>query len=278
MGNCVYCKQPAGFLLSKHEECRNRHERGRLDIIALVSEVALTGKVSTNLKSAINQIALSSHIGSSEKKELIVLGWEDAVNKAFEGGFLSEEEEKPLFAVKEYFSLSQDELDNNGAFTKVAKGCVSRDILEGKFPERIHTYGMLPFNLQKAEKLAWVFKDVEYYEVNVRVRYLGGSQKTRARIAKDIYYRAQGFNDDEVQMPEVIHADTGLMGVTNKHIYFSGPSKKFRIDYDKIVTFDLFADGIGVQRDTETAKPQVFVTDDGEFTYNLITNLAQMQH
>lgn len=53
-------------------------------------------------------------------------------------------------------------------------------------------------------------------------------------------------------------------------------SRRFRIKYDKIVAFEPYSDGIGVQRDAVTAKPQSFVTDDGWITYNLITNLAQM--
>jgi hypothetical protein len=67
-----------------------------------------------------------------------------------------------------------------------------------------------------------------------------------------------------------------LVGVTDKHIYFSGSHKKFRIRYDKIVAFEPYCDGVGVQRDAATAKPQTFRTGDGWFAYNLITNLAQL--
>ncbi len=79
----------------------------------------------------------------------------------------------------------------------------------------------------------------------------------------------------EVKIPETIHIDTGLLGITTKHIYFTGPLKSFRIKYIKIVSFELFSDGIGVHRDAQTAKPQLFTTGDGWFTYNLITNLAK---
>jgi len=46
--------------------------------------------------------------------------------------------------------------------------------------------------------------------------------------------------------------------------------------YEKIVSFESYEDGIGLQRDAASVKPQSFVTGDGWFTYNLITNLAQM--
>jgi hypothetical protein len=70
--------------------------------------------------------------------------------------------------------------------------------------------------------------------------------------------------------------DNGVLGITNKHIYFAGPMKSFRIAYNKIVSVAPFSDGIGVVRDAATAKPQIFVTGDGWFTYNLATNLAQL--
>jgi hypothetical protein len=95
------------------------------------------------------------------------------------------------------------------------------------------------------------------------------------RIAKGVYYRTGGFKGQRVETTETVHADNGLFGVTNKHVYFFGSSKRFRIKYDKIVSFDPYSDGIGIQRDAATTKPQTFVTKDGWFTYNLITNLAQ---
>jgi len=35
-----------------------------------------------------------------------------------------------------------------------------------------------------------------------------------------------------------------------------------------------YSDGIGIHRDAASAKPQIFVTGDGWFTYNLVVNLA----
>ena len=63
---------------------------------------------------------------------------------------------------------------------------------------------------------------------------------------------------------------------TTKHLYFSGPKKKFRVRYDRIVDFEPFDDGFGLMRDAQTAKPQSFRAEDGWFAFNLATNLAQM--
>jgi len=276
MGNCIYCGKPAGFLKKTHKECKQHHELGKSEIVSLVSKVGSEGGDLKRLESTIEQVASSSHIDASTMNSLVIAGWEKAVDVAFDDGVLTEEEESALSELRQYFSLSQQELDRNGALTKTVKGAVLKDILDGKLPERMHFDGNLPFNLQKTEKVVWVFQNVDYYEEKTRTRYVGGSQGVSIRIAKGLYYRTGAFKGERVQTSETIHADTGLLGITNKHIYFAGPTKRFRINYNKIVTFEPFSDGIGVQRDAQTAKPQLFSTGDGWFTYNLITNLAQM--
>ena len=45
-------------------------------------------------------------------------------------------------------------------------------------------------------------------------------------------------------MGETVQQDTGLLGFTTKHIYFSGPKKKFRVRYDRIVGFEPFSDWV----------------------------------
>lgn len=37
-----------------------------------------------------------------------------------------------------------------------------------------------------------------------------------------------------------------------------------------------FEDGVGIHRDAQTAKPQIFLTGDGWFTYNLLANAANV--
>jgi len=276
MGQCIYCGRPAGFLKKTHKECKQQHEQGKSEVISLVGKIGAEGGDLHRLEKSIEHVASTSFINKDTLNSLVASGWERAVDVAFDDGLLSVEEESALSELKEHFSLPQQILDKNGAYSKLVKGAVLRDIMDGNLPERIKIDGGLPFNLQKSEKVVWVFQDVNYYEEKTRTRYVGGSQGVSIRIAKGLYYRTGAFKGERVQTSETVHADTGLLGVTNKHIYFAGPSKRFRIAYNKIVAFEPFSDGIGVQRDAQTAKPQSFLTGDGWFTYNLITNLAQM--
>jgi len=226
----------------------------------------------TSLSSLINHFSLDQDSVNS----LLASGYESAVEHAFEDGILSEEEEEALSNFSDAFNLDKNLLDRNGAFSRLVKGCALREVMEGNIPSRININGTLPFNFQKNEQLVWLWQGVDYYEQKKRTQYVGGSQGFSVRIAKGLYYRAGAYKGRRIEYDETVHADTGLFGVTDKHIYFSGQNKSFRIRLDKIVTFEPYEDGIGVQRDAATAKPQIFVNNDGWFTHNLITNIAQL--
>lgn len=276
MGNCTYCGAPAGFLRSAHKECRNTYESGKNQITSLIVSTATHGGEANILVDQLSQISASHFIDPTTLRSLLVKGWEQAVEHAFDDGILTEEEELNLMSLQENFSLSEHDLDTHGAYTQVVKGAVLRDVLEGKIPDRVPIPTHVPFNLQKTEKLIWVFQNVKYYEQKTRRQYVSGSRGVSIRIAKGVYYRVGAFKGNSVESTETIHVATGLLGVTNKHIYFSSGTKNFRIRHDKIVSFDPYSDGIGLQRDAATAKPQLFVTGDGWFTYNLLANVAQL--
>ena len=276
MGQCSYCGKDAGLLKKFHKECKLRFDDGLSQII----ETAAAGAVSTTdlvaLQSALVTIAKSSLVRRDAFKEALVKGYENAVERALEDEIISSEEEDALDAYKNHFQFEQTELDENGAYTKLVQAGVLRDLMEGKLPARINVQGQLPFNLQKSEELVWVFQNVKYLEERQRTTYSGGYSGVSLRIAKGVYYRTGGFRGNPTITSTTVHVDTGLLGITTKHIYFSGSNKSFRAPYPKIVSFTPFSDGFGLQRDAMTAKPQSFVIGDGWFVYNLVTNLAQL--
>lgn len=283
MGNCKYCGKPAGFLSSKHAECEEQHwqrERviqGGRQRIAVEVLRAIKGSESFDiLEKTIAEIEQTSFIPPTERKALLTKGWENSVEQFLEDGILDTTEEKRLVEFKERFALSQSEIDRNGALTKTAKAAVLRDVLNGVIPQRMSVDGNLPINLQKGEQIVWAFSGSKYLEDKTRRQFVGGSQGVSVRVMKGVYYRVGAFKGQAVEHTERVHIDTGWVVVTNKNIYFAGPRKSVRLPYAKIVSFEPFSDGIGVMRDTATAKAQIFVTGDGWFTYNLVTNLSQI--
>jgi hypothetical protein len=276
MGDCKYCGKSAGLLRSVHKECELRHQSGKAEIVSLMKKAARDASIIGSLRSATKDIARGHFINISRVQSVVVEGWEKAVEDAFNDGILTEQEESNLTEIQKQFNLGQNDLDKNGAFTRVIKGAVLRDILSGKMSERIRVEGNIPFNFQKGEKLIWIFQGVNYYEQKTRRHYEGGYAGASVRVAKGLYFRTGGFRGYPVERTETVHLDTGTLAITSKHIYFAGSQKSFRIPYSKIVSYQPYSDGIGVQREAATAKPQTFMTGDGWFTYNLIMNLSQL--
>lgn len=283
MGNCKYCGKPVGFLRSKHPECEEKHRQRELVIQdgqrRIVAEILSALKGSANfdeLEKKISEIEQSSFVPSSEHKALLIKGWESSVEQFLEDGILDVKEEERLVKFQEHFSLSEFELNEKGALSKTVKAAVLRDVLNGIIPQRMSVDGNLPINFQKGEQVVWAFPKSMYLEDKIRRKFVGGSQGVSLRVMKGVYYRVGAFKGHAVESTERVHIDTGWVVVTNKNLYFAGPKKSVRVPYTKIVSFEPFSNGIGVMRDATTAKPQIFVTGDGWFVYNLITNLAKL--
>jgi hypothetical protein len=279
MGICKYCGQTAGLFRKKHIECEKKYNHGWQQMVQLVYDAVLGNTVNHELEKKLNEIAEASYIKPYQIKETILAGWEKTVEHLLDDGNLDEDEEKRLISFISHFQLSQDALDRNGAYSKIVKGAILRDLMNGKIPEKrvkIEGDSKLHFNFQKSEKLIWWFTNVAYYEDKTRRQYIGGYQGVGFRIAKGVYYRIGGFRGYPVETTERVYVDTGHLAVTNKHIYFGGDTKSFRIRLDKIVSFIPYEDGISIQRDAARAKPQTFITGDGWFTYNLLLNVGNV--
>jgi hypothetical protein len=277
MGTCDYCGESAGLLRRQHADCVTKFDQGWSDMVRLSRDGALGELEPSVLETRLQELARTCFVPPEKLKDAIISGWESAVNHFLNDGNLSEEEEKVLINFTERFALHEAVLDLNGMFSKLVKAGTLREIMEGKVPQRTNLNGNLSFNFQKSETLVWLFTDTKYYEDRTKRRYVGGSQGFSFRIAKGVYYRIGGFAGTPVETTERIYVDTGPFAVTNKHVYFGGTKKPLRIRHDKIVSFIPYKDGIGIQRDATTAKPQVFVTGDGWFTYNLLSNISALE-
>ena len=282
MGNCIYCGKSAGLFKSKHAECEDREKRRLIVLTELVSRIeeAVVGAIqepseAAKLREIIQEGGKSGLLTQESAREAIIEGWSKSVEKCLEDGIIDEEEERRLVVFKNGFQFTEEELNKKGAHTRLVQAIVIRDVLNGIIPQRMELTEALPVNLQKGEKVVWVFAGCDYLEDRTKREYVGGSRGASVRVMKGVYYRVGAFKGSTVASTERVHVDSGTVVITDKNIYFSGSSKSLRIPYDKIVSFLPFDDGVGVIRDTQTAKPQIFSTGAGWFTYNLVTNLAQ---
>ena len=285
----------ADGVLTREEETRLRDFRDRMAIAASAETAASAAQLERAARDRLTQSARraalavgeertalgdldamldESRLAGRERRRILIGAWEQAVDHTLEDGLLTLDEEAALVRFLRHFDFSAEDVDANGARTNMVKAAVIREVAEGLVPER-QNVGAVPFNLMKSEQLVWVIDAVDYSEVVTRRQRRGHSHGVSIRIAKGLYYSPRMFRSQTHEWEETVHVDTGLLGVTTKHIYFHGSRKRFRIRYDRVVSFEPYRDGIGVMRDAQTAKPQNFVTGDGWFVYNLVTNLAK---
>ena len=251
----------------------DRAARDRLVLSARMAALAID-----NANASLNDLATAfaeSNLGPEEQRKALIQGWEAAVEGALEDGVPSMDEEAALVRYLERFELERRDVDTNGTHRNLVEAAVIREATEGIIPQRFSTTSPLPMNFQKSEQLVWAFAGVDYSEVRTRRERRGVSHGVSIRIARGLYYSPRTFRSQPYEYEETVNADNGLLALTNKHVYFHGGRKSFRIRYDKVVSFEQFRDGFGLVRDAQSAKPQIFRTGDGWFVYNLVTNLAR---
>ncbi|MDE2900503.1 MAG: hypothetical protein OXN15_05690 [Chloroflexota bacterium] len=212
---------------------------------------------------ALEMTLRGSGLPPGEQRKVLIAGWEAAVRKTLDDRVPSLVEQATLLEYLSRFNLSHSEVNDNHASLRLVQAGVMRDLPKGDLPQVFTREQFLPINLQKSEEPVWLFYDVSYYEM-----------RTRKERRRGEHYDSVIIEEEELH--EEHRVDEGVLGITNKNIYFNGRYEKFRIPYEKIMSFDQYRDGFGLMRDARAAKPQIFRTGDGWFVYNLVVNLARL--
>ncbi len=287
MGTCRYCGESAGFWRKQHEECSERWVQAEESIEQICIDAGLYGEGIDDLPYEIRETSKSAGVDVTDDdlQKILLEGWSHALMAAADDHKLSSDEMRALNRYRRHFRLSPEQLDQEGSFTLFRMMAVLESINEdGVIPRRDRRstrreFGRLPFNLMKSEALVWVFPDVGYAEQVTRREFRGNSLGASFRVANGIYVRPGTFRGRSVETKSMEQTDSGMLGITTKHIYFSGSEKSFRIRMERIVSFDPYQDGLGIMRDTARAKPEIFMMDAiySWFVVNLIDSMLDME-
>lgn len=275
MGACTYCSQPAGLLRSAHKECEQQHTAAQAAIQRAVVQSIMHHGDASQVRSKVLPLARQGFVRTNELDGLMVDGWRQALDACLEDGLLTVAEEAALVNFASKTGLMPD-ISRLPAYGLLNKAGQLRDLGEGKVQSRMTFNEPTGLNLQKGEVLIWAFPGTEYLEDRERREMVGVSQGVSVRLVKGVYYRVGAFKGRPVVRQERVNLGMGTLYVTTKHVYFSGSQKSLRVPYSKIVSYQQYSDGIGLVRDAATAKPQIFVTNDGWFTFNLVNLVSQL--
>jgi hypothetical protein len=118
-----------------------------------------------------------------------------------------------------------------------------------------------------------MFKGARYLTTHIRTSYVGRSQGVSVRLMRGVYYRVGGFRGEPIRTEYLSEEGTGNLTITTHNVYFVAPRKAFKLPIQKIISVQLYSDGIEILRDGASAKPAVFLIDDAPFAANLLARL-----
>lgn len=271
MADCRLCGTPAGFLRKVHPQCQSGQAAARAAMLQQAAAAALNPAPPAQLSSTLNALAAQHHLPPAAVEQILYQALLQALEQAMDDHLLTPEEENSLQAFARQFHIRSPQYEE-----QLAQAVALREIAAGNLPQPAAA-GPAPFIYQKGEKAVWVFQDIQYAERVTRRERTGTSHGVSIRLAKGLYYSPRTFRSRPVEYQETVHVDTGTMAFTNKHLYFSGPEKSFRIPYGKIVSVSGYDNGIAIVRDGVRAQPQYFLVGPGKgwFMSNLFNALAQ---
>lgn len=288
MFTCKYCKKPTGFFRFFHTECKMAFDEQQLSkkqrrILLIECEKRTLTTLTPLVKNQsdlemvftyLTEMSRQYELNDEELRKVTLKLWDQLADNFIKNGIISKNHELILLELKEKFSFSQDELDNNGKMTKLAKSLILREIKNGKIPNNFLKLEGNPINFQKGETPIWGFNNTDLIEDKTFHEYVSGSQGVSVRIMKGLYYRVGASRGQRIEYTNSVIIDSGIFLITDKNVYFSGQKKAIRIPFTKIVSFLPYSDAVGIMKDGTNSKVQIFATGDGEFTYNLLKILA----
>lgn len=232
---------------------------------------AVKSKDLSALGKKIAAIADAYGFNDQNIKSFALEAWRNILDKAFEDGVLSRDEERMLNESARVLGLAESDIRQYN--TKIVKGAILREVLEGITPHRLTVTNHLPVMLQNQESVIWLSNGVAAYENKTSRHYVGGSTGFSVRVASGVYLRSGAFRGDPVETTETVSLGKGSLIITNKNVFWVSPQRSIKIPVKKIVAVMPCSDGLILQKDGVTAKPLILIPDDPWFICNLVSNL-----
>ncbi len=274
MGNCTYCREPAGFLRKEHKECRDLHDKAFRQVQEVILSVAETDRPVPWFFDTAVRIGKQGRLRKPTFIDATTQGLVRLIDKFLDDGVLTTDEELKITEVLTTFQAVLNEGAINKSRERLVKAAILRDLEIDVFKQRIVIDGHLPLLASRDDPIIWVFQGVPYFEQKTRTQYVGGSQGASFRIMKGVYYRVGAFKGERIQTSSLEHTDNGTLVISKRYLHYLGNAKSFRIQTRKLVSVRPYEDGIEVFKEAANPKPQIFGVDDPWFAANALVRLT----
>ena len=257
---CRFCNQPAGWLSFRHEACEETQRRGILALAAIAEKYVASG-VPADFRAQYALLAAST-FNSAVDTSPIETGARSALSTYIRTGATDPAVELRL--VTNTSQLLSEERRPKDLLKRMVFASIVRDLGGGPTSDFLSRETPYP-DTKKGEFLIWTFQGVRYLEERVHRHVEGRSAGVSQRLGHGLTIRVGKSSGRVVERASLDELDVGTLAITNHRLHFSGNHKAFKLNYAKLALIEPHADALKVIRDAVTAKPQVFIVDDGWF-------------
>jgi hypothetical protein len=120
------------------------------------------------------------------------------------------------------------------------------DLRKGTPTEHYKLNGFLP---KKGEKVLWCFKNVNHYQLGTHSEWVGRSAGVSFRVAKGVRVRTGGSRGHKVSHSQMDYKGRVDLVFTTQGFSFVGAADAARIPLSRILAFQTYSDGFGLQTD-----------------------------
>ncbi len=273
---CAHCGEPAGTFSRSHPECRERYERATKALPGYFARFLTDDMTAERFREISTEVARSARIKDEEFGRIVVSGIGAMIHNALGDHLLTEEESRRIGALTKAFGYGLSDLGPLGV--EFAKVRILTDLDAGRLPAiAIDLAGPLAPNLARGEKAIFAFTGVTYLAMRSQRTYEGGSRGVSIRLMPGVYYRAGAQRGQFVRTESLEEIAKGGLVVGSRYVYFVSAQKALRIDVRKIISAQLYDDGVSILQGGVRAKPIVFKVDDPPFLANVLARVHEVK-
>lgn len=261
MGNCRICGKNAGWFSDIHEACVATVQAGVKEIKTIVSSAvaeAMQDKV-PDVQPVVEEVRLAKLVPPDQVRTAVMESWSVAASEAALKEPLSADKQAAVTRVYEDLGLTSQEMKKLEGFRAAVLSLILWAIVNDE--ESAYANAMVsqnPFNLKSGETPIAFFGSVVYSQETTTRSYEGGYRGLSVRVVPGVYSHFGGFKGQPVETSAMKEIDYGGMLLTTKSLYFEGDHTTFCIPIGSVLSFRPQPDGIGLSRNANHGKPEVF--------------------
>ncbi len=212
----------------------------------------------SELQQVVDKLTTEYRIPVSNLSSALVQGWSTGSATLAVAEPLPAEKWEVIAKLYRLMGFTDADVRRTDGFVTSAFSMLLWSVMVEGNPNLLASVQSHPFNLHPGEIPLMFFGSVVYSKETAARSYQGGYGGMSVRLARGVYYHFGGFRGQRIDASTLKEIDYGGMLMTTQNIYFGGEHTNFRIPYERVTSFRPHSDGIGLFRDTASAKAEVF--------------------